>query len=46
MMGHSMEYVVEAETRDSKIGVLKRGFASKEGAQDRPIRISVGSRYG
>jgi lipopolysaccharide assembly outer membrane protein LptD (OstA) len=32
-----MEYVVKAETRDGKIAVLKRGFASKEEAEDQPI---------
>ena len=35
-----MEYVVKAETRDGKIAVLKRGFASKEDAEDHPIRMS------
>jgi hypothetical protein len=35
-----MEYVVKAESRDGKIAVLKRGFASKEEAEDHPIRMS------
>ena len=35
-----MEYVVKAETREGKIAVLKRGFPSKEEAEDHPIRMS------
>ena len=35
-----MEYVVKAETREDNIAVLKRGFASKEEAEDHPIRMS------
>ena len=37
---HLMEYVVKAQSRDGKIAVLKRGFASKEEAEDHPIRMS------
>ena len=39
LVGHLLEYVV-TETRDGKIAVLKRGFASKEEAEDHPIRMS------
>jgi hypothetical protein len=35
-----MEYVVKAETRDGKIVIVKRGFASQEDAEEHPIRMS------
>ena len=35
-----MEYAVKGETRDGRITILKRGFASHEEAEDYPIRLS------
>ena len=35
-----MEYAVKAETRDGRITIIKRGFASQEEAEDHPIRMS------
>jgi hypothetical protein len=35
-----MEYAVKGETRDGRITIVKRGFASQEEAEDYPIRLS------
>src|SRR5689334_22845036 len=35
-----MEYAVNGETRDGRITIVKRGFASHEEAEDHPIRMS------
>ena len=35
-----MEYAVKAETREGRITIVKRGFASQEEAEDHPIRMS------
>jgi hypothetical protein len=35
-----MEYAVKAETDEGKILILKRGFASQEGAEDHPVQMS------
>ncbi|MBV8804885.1 MAG: hypothetical protein JO042_07555 [Sinobacteraceae bacterium] len=35
-----MEYAVKAETRDGRIMIVKRGFASQEEAEDHPIRMA------
>ena len=35
-----MEFVVKGETREGRIMILKRGFASRETAEDHPIRMS------
>jgi hypothetical protein len=35
-----MEFVVKGETREGRIMILKRGFASQDKAEDHPIRMS------
>ena len=35
-----MEYVVKGETPEGEITIVKRGFASREEAEDHPIRMS------
>lgn len=35
-----MEFVVKGETREGRIMILKRGFASQDKAEDYPIRMS------
>jgi cytochrome oxidase assembly protein ShyY1 len=39
-----MEYVVKAETRDGKTVIVKRGFASREDAEEHPVRMSEWKR--
>jgi hypothetical protein len=35
-----MEYAVKGETRDGRITILARGFASYEDAEDHPVKMS------
>ena len=44
LVGHLMEYVVKAETRDGKTVIVKRGFVSREGAEEHPVRMSEWKR--
>ncbi len=39
-----MEYVVKGESPDGRITIVKRGFRSREEAEDHPIRLSQGKR--
>jgi hypothetical protein len=39
-----MEYAVKAETHEGKVMVLRRGFASKEEAEDHPIKMLLWKR--
>ncbi len=39
-----MEYAVKGEAHDGKIRIVKRGFASKEEAEDHPVRRSLWRR--
>ncbi len=39
-----MEYAVKGEAHDGKIRIVKRGFASKEEAEDHPVRLSLWRR--
>ena len=39
-----MEYAVKAETYEGKVKVLQAGFASKEQAEDHPVKMSLWKR--
>jgi hypothetical protein len=39
-----MEYAVKAETHEGDVMVLRRGFASKEKAEDHPIKMFLWKR--
>ena len=39
-----MEFVVKGETREGRIMILKRGFASQDKAEGHPIRMSDWTR--
>lgn len=39
-----MEYAVKAETKEGAVLVLRRGFASREDAEDHPVTMSLWKR--
>jgi hypothetical protein len=41
-----MEYAVKGERRDGRITIVKRGFISRDEAEDHPIRMSRWKRFG
>ena len=40
----NMEYAVKAETHEGKIMMLRRGFQSRETAEDHPVQMSLWKR--
>ena len=39
-----MEYAVKAETKEGDVIILRRGFPSRSGAEDHPVRLSLWKR--
>jgi hypothetical protein len=44
MMANAMEYAVRAETYDGSLLTLRRGFTSREAAEDHPVKASLWKR--
>lgn len=44
MSGTDREYAVKAETHDGSIMTLRRGFVSREDAEDHPVKASLWKR--
>ena len=40
----TMEYAVKAETKEGDVIILRRGFPSRSGAEDHPVRLSLWKR--